>query len=405
MMTPLLTCGLFDVSGCANDAVNNTATGIGQFAGTVIANALTWWVQTPSTNPDTDAVRQVQGYEYPVIAIILMASVLTQCIRIVVQRRMTPLLEAGVGVIRYVFVTTTGLLLVGAAVQAADALSQWIVQDAISKFTTRMQGFFTLAIFQGNASALIIMALIAAILGLIQWVLAWFRQAGILVLATLLPLAASGSLSQSGRQWLNKLIPMLISLIAYKPLAAMIYALGLTFISSGNDFGTVMTGLTIVVLASIAMPALLRFFSWAGVSIGGGGGGFGAAVSSFAGARLGRGGGGGGSPTGAAELDNTQSNANRMSSTGPGSDGGGDGNNPPTSQPPPGAAPHASAGGMGGGVGAPQVAGETAAGAGSAGAGAANPALAVGAAAVNTARGAADGAAGTMTGGSDDQQQ
>jgi hypothetical protein len=108
------------------------------------------------------------------------------------------------------------------------------------------------------------------LLGAVQWVLGFVRQAGILVLAALLPLAASGSVNESTKPWLNRMPPWLLTLVLYRPMAALIYMIGFTFLGTSNDVTTVMTGLMVLVLAVIAMPAMMRFFSWAGVSVTGG---------------------------------------------------------------------------------------------------------------------------------------
>ena len=64
-------------------------------------------------------------------------------------------------------------------------------------------------------------------LSLVQWLLMALRQAGLLVLAAMLPLAASGP-----RAWLYRLLSWLGAMVAYKPAAAFIYYLGFTYLSS-----------------------------------------------------------------------------------------------------------------------------------------------------------------------------
>lgn len=424
---PNLDCSPLDLqcqgAQIALDGFTKVAQWAGQFAGEMIGYAMTWWVQTPSVNPDSQAVRIAQSYTTPVILVVLMASILAQCIRIVIQRKLTPLLDLGVGIVRYVVVTTMGLMLLGAAVMAGDALSQWMLEATIQRFAEQMKNVMALHAIP-NPFGLLIVALIALILGAIQWLLGFFRQAAILILAAMLPLAAAGSLSQSGKGWLNKMLPWLIALVAYKPMAAFIYVIGFTFLGDARDLSTAMTGIMVLILALIAMPALMRFFSWAGVSMGGGGGGFAGALGSFAGARMGSGGG----ATGAADQDTSVTSANRMANSGPGTGGGegpqGAGPAPSLgmgNQVGPGGAGGGGLGGAGGmaagaetagaGAGAAGAGGTAAAGAGGAGAAAAaGPAGAAVGAGVAVGKAAYQGtqqAAGEMTGGaqSDDQRQ
>lgn len=310
------------VSGTVLNGFQMIATEAGQFASEMLARAATWWVNTPSVNPDSDAVRIAQSYTVPLIALILMASILAQSIRIVVQRKFTPLLDAGVGLVRYAVTTGMGLLLLGAAVQASDALAQWMLADSIQQFTQAMGRSFTLANQTGpttgisNAFGLLVLALIALLLAAIQWVLGFLRQAGVLVLAAMLPLAASGAASQTGKTWLPRLVSWLAALIAYKPMAALIYVIGFSLLGNAGDMTTAITGIMVLVLATIALPALMRFFNWA-VPSGSGGGGVAGALGAFAGSRLAAGGGGGGAPSGAAQRDSSVQQAGRMDATGP----------------------------------------------------------------------------------------
>ena len=115
-------------------------------------------------------------------------------------------------------------------------------------------------------------------LSLVQWVLMAMRQAGLLVLAAMLPLAAAGSLTRSTRGWLDKVIVWSLAMVAYKPAAAFIYYLGFTYMSSpsavdAGSVATMATGIMVLLLAVVALPVLLKFFAWSGTQIGGGGGG------------------------------------------------------------------------------------------------------------------------------------
>lgn len=144
---------------------------------------------------------------------------------------------------------------------------------------------------------LLLIAVIAAALALVQWVLMALRQAGLLVLAAMLPLAAAGSLTKSTRGWLDKIIVWLIAMVAYKPAAALIYAIGFQYLSSpaannNGSIATLMTGIVVLLLAVVAMPVMLRFFAWTGIQIGcgsGGGSGFLGAAGAIAMSRTGGG--------------------------------------------------------------------------------------------------------------------
>jgi hypothetical protein len=68
----------------------------------------------------------------------------------------------------------------------------------------------------------------------------------------------------------------MLALIFYKPAAAMVYATAFTMIGTGKDPRTVLMGFTMVFLSLLALPVLMRFFTWTTghVADASGGGGF-----------------------------------------------------------------------------------------------------------------------------------
>src|SRR5690606_32202536 len=106
--------------------------------------------------------------------------------------------------------------------------------------------------------------------------------AGILVLAAMLPVAASGSINDSTKVWLNRMVPWLITLVVYKPMAAFIYAIGFELMNADpaeEPFVLGFIGLFVILLAVVAMPAMMRFFAWSQLSMTGGSGVGGAIAS------------------------------------------------------------------------------------------------------------------------------
>jgi type IV secretion system protein TrbL len=394
MCKPIIDIGC-EIQQAAKGAFEQIAESAAGAAGQMIVDSLTWWVRTPSVDPQNPAVATAQAYTLPLIALVLMGSVLVQAIRMTVSRKRDPAVSVGVGLVRYFVVATVGLVALAGAVKAADDFAAWVVGQTMIDFSTRMKAVLTPVVI-ANPFSLLAMGGLGYLLGAVQWVLGFIRQAGILVLAALLPLAASGSINESTKPWLNRMLPWLLTLVLYRPMAALIYMIGFTFLGAGNDVTTVMTGLMVLALAVVAMPAMMRFFSWAGVSVTGGGG---AAMAGAIGAA---------SLIGATSRAPANQHATYIDLHGPGSRG----------SPPPGAgaagAPSPGPVGPSGPPSGPGLSGAavaqsttgagaaspTAAG-GAAGAGAAGPA---GALAAQWTRQAAQGAAEGMTGGAGDHQ-
>ena len=382
-------------------------------AGRMVVWAVGWWTLLPSVDPTsavpdidntTDPIHTLQGYTMPVVGFVLVLSILVQAARMIISRRRDPAVNVAVGLLRYATVCALGLPTVALALKAGDALSRWVIGQAADQFGARMAGLAP-QLFQLHAMLALLLGAVLALLALIQWLLVFVRQAGILVLAVMLPLAASGSISDYSKPWLRKLAAWLLALVTYKPMAALIYTIGFTLMGTGQTLSTTMTGLIVIVLAVVALPTMMAFFSFAGADTSGGGvGGVVAvgAVGALGATKLINGLGSGGAVDSAARMDRSGPGSNHppalpAGSSGGGSGGGGGGGLVPTgatpsagNPAPTGPAPGAGGGGGGGGGGGPAAGGGMPSGpaGGESAAAAAGPAGAAAAGAAAVARGA-----------------
>ena len=127
----------------------------------------------------------------------------------------------------------------------------------------------------GNAAPAVVLVfgVIAIIFALVQAVLMLFRQAALIILAGVLPLAAAGSIALMTRTWVRKVTAWMLALICYKPAAAAVYAAAFTMIGSGGSPRTALMGFAMLALSVVTLPALMKFFTWTTGSIASGGGG------------------------------------------------------------------------------------------------------------------------------------
>lgn len=286
-------CGALDLGCQAGQAVGPAFEGIvadvARGAAELVVAMAAWWTATDSVDPTNEAVVAAQGATRPVILVMLVGSVLVQAIRIIISRKGEPLVMVATGLVRYALVAALGLLTLQIALRAGDALATDLLDGAVGNFAQFLQERLTVG--DGDTVFVVLLvSLIAAVLSVVQWVLMALRQAGLLVLAAMLPLAASGSLTRSTRGWLPQLLAWLLAMVVYKPAAAFVYYIGFSYlsspsISSQDDVATMLTGIMVLLLAVIAMPVLLKFFAWSGTQIsgsGGGGSGFLGAVGAVA---------------------------------------------------------------------------------------------------------------------------
>jgi type IV secretion system protein TrbL len=273
------------VAAAGRSAFDSLALSAAEAGAEMFTKALSWWVTSPSViDPNSPAVQSLQDYSRPVVLLILMISVLAQAIRMIISRKKDPAVDVVVGLVRFAVISMLGLVVLVAAVAAADGIARSIMDPAVQEFTARMDGVNDSLAEKAQSFILFFYGLGIFVLSIVQWILGFFRQAGILVLATMIPLAASGSVNRSTRPWMSKLTGWLIALVAYKPMAAMIYAIGLQLMGEADDLATAITGVMVLILAVLALPAMLRFFQWTGVSSGGGGGAAGVLAAGATGA-------------------------------------------------------------------------------------------------------------------------
>ena len=127
-----------------------------------------------------------------------------------------------------------------------------------------MFGLTTLAGGGLNGAILVIFfGIVIFIVSLIQLVLMIVRGGMLVILAGLLPTSAAFTSTQLGRQWFRRSVSWLAAFILYKPAAAIIYATAFE-LTGQKAFGSggpvdVVTGLMLMVLAVLALPALMKF--------------------------------------------------------------------------------------------------------------------------------------------------
>jgi hypothetical protein len=240
----------------------------------IVADTATWWVQIPSPDLAVEpAVTRIQQWLLPITAAVAVGGVVAAGARMALTRRANPLLDVTGGLLTIAAASTLGTAAITLLLKAGDAWSTWILQVSTGgHFTQRMD--LVLQLGGGAAAAVVLVfGLIAIVLSLIQAILMLFRQAALLILAGVLPLAAAGSIAPMTRAWVRKVTAWTLALICYKPAAAAVYATAFTMVGSGRSPRTALMGFVMMLLSVLMLPALMRFFTWTTGTIGSSGGG------------------------------------------------------------------------------------------------------------------------------------
>ncbi|TFD75375.1 hypothetical protein E3T53_15940 [Cryobacterium psychrophilum] len=268
-------------------------------------------------------------------------SVIIGGIRMAWEQRAQPGKDLIQSLITLIVVSGTGLAVITLAVTAADAFSVWILEHATdcdvsaagdsSCFGTNLGSMLALTTTVSPGVGVIgtlILGLIALLMSYVQIALMVVRGGLLVILAGVLPLTASFTNTGMGKQWFGKVIGWTIAFILYKPAAALIYAAAFSLIGTdafngdGGGIWSIMTGLALMLMALIALPALLRFVAPMTGQVSGGG----AAGMALAGA------------AGGAAGDMASGAVKRLSSSGSSPSGGGGGGGSASTAAPSGAA-------------------------------------------------------------------
>lgn len=202
------------------------------------------------------------------------------------------------GILRGLFAllaaSTIGLLVVQVGLEAGDGYSSWVINRALADESlsgTVSVWLDTLQIAGSIAPGgeavvagvpLMIglgIAIVAGLVGFVQFMLMLARMAALVVLAGLLPVAAATSITEGGQATLRKYLAWMLGLLLYKPVAATIWATSILMMQGGTFGGgtdyliEIMVAIMMMILALFALPALMRLVAPAVATVGSGGGG------------------------------------------------------------------------------------------------------------------------------------
>jgi hypothetical protein len=284
----------------ASSVLNGIASAVQSGIAWIVANSIDWWIRVPSPDLAAEpAVGQLQQWMLPLTAAVGVLGLIIAGGKMALTRKANPLIDTGSGLVIIGATSAVGVLLPSLLLQAGDAWSDWILNASTGgHFASRLTD---LLILQGAQPAVVIvLGIVAIIISAIQAVLMLFRQASLVILAGVLPLAAAGTLTPATRAWFKKVTGWMLALIFYKPAAAAVYATAFTLIGDGKDVRTILMGFAMVLMSLLALPVLMRLFTWTTGQLAdsAGGGGFMQTALSGAvaiGALRGSGGGSGGS--------------------------------------------------------------------------------------------------------------
>ena len=203
-------------------------------------------------------------------------SVVVAGIRMAWEQRAQPGRDLLQSLVTLIVVSGAGLAVLTLAVTAADSFSVWVLNNATDcdvSASGQSECFGTnvgamLALTAQSPIGLIgvlILGSIALLMVFVQVALMVVRGGLLVILAGVLPLAASFTNTQMGRQWFGRVTGWTIAFVLYKPAAALVYAAAFQLVGTdafeddGGGLWSILTGMALMLMALVALPALLRF--------------------------------------------------------------------------------------------------------------------------------------------------
>ncbi len=281
----------------AGDILNVIAGALESALNSMITALTTFWVDVGTPNLTTaaggsspsDAVSYLQSHLQWYMMAAALTSIVLGCMRMAWEQHHGAGVEMLKGLLVFLAVNGAGLTVVSLLVSASDSFSTWIVNGALTgtgggavggRFGAAMGGMIGIcSAVTGGVPVMLIIVLgaMAVVASLIQVFLMIVRGGMLVLLAGVLPLTFSFWTTEAGRQWSKKATSWLIAFTLYKPAASIVYATAFRLVSA-HAFGSggilsIATGITLLFVALLALPALMRFVTpMVGAAVGGGAG-------------------------------------------------------------------------------------------------------------------------------------
>lgn len=275
-------CGLIDV-GCktskfisdtANDAIGRFVEGLHDGATTMLRLIGTWWLELGGPEFGSGAVDGLQeNLRYFVWVFGILGFFYALGKLAITQDVRSGAMSMGAQIFRMIVAGSLYIVAVPMLVDAGDATATWLLDRAMDEevegnFAALAGSSAALSANMGSAFLIFMLMLIGAIVNFFFMI---FRDVMFLILVSFIVVLAAASGTEAGNEAWRRANGWLLALLLFKPVAGGIYALGFRLIrnqdtdaaTGGDAFmnGLVssLTGLLVLLLAALALPALIKF--------------------------------------------------------------------------------------------------------------------------------------------------
>ncbi|TQM32680.1 hypothetical protein [Nocardia bhagyanarayanae] len=279
-------CAAQEIPGAvAKSALDDLTEWMGEAFAWLLTHALAWWTQFPSPELATSegglapVLDDIRSYTSQLQVLMLIAGLLFAGARLTLAQRGGLAGEAQETVLmlaRAILASMAFATVITAGTRAGDAFAEWVIYDVTSSdveaFGTGFVRGFLAATGGMNPGALFLLFAACAISMLVQLVMLVVRQALLIVVVAVLPIAAASSGTGPGSQAYKRLLAWSLAAVLWKPVGSLVYAMAFTAAGDPQDSNMALLGLILLAMSVIVLPALIRLVAPAVATLGGGGG-------------------------------------------------------------------------------------------------------------------------------------
>lgn len=262
------------VSDTAGDAVGRFVEGLHDGVTVLLRLIGTWWLEFGGPEFGTGAVTGLQeNLRYFVWVFGVLGFLYALGKLAITQDVRSGAMSIGAQVFRMIVAGSLYIIAVPLLVDAGDATATWLLDRAMD---VEVEGDFAAlagssAAIMPNVGTAFLMLILMLIGAIVNFVFMIFRDVMFLILVSFIVVLAAASGTEAGNEAWRRANGWLLALLLFKPVAGGIYALGFrllreqdTDVATGGDAfmnGLVssLTGLLVLLLAALALPALIKF--------------------------------------------------------------------------------------------------------------------------------------------------
>ncbi len=275
------------VGDVANSAIDNLVDTLVDGFARSLRMAMAWWTNFPSpeltgaSGEPGSALTAVREYSSGLQVAFLIAGIMFAASRLALAKRGGVAGEAQESVLmlaRASFMSMAIAVLVTMGTRAGDNFAHWVIFSAsegdMIGAVDRLTRFDQETRSGLGTGVLLIIGLLGLIGTLIQLVMLVLRQALLILVVAVIPLAAAASGTGPGSQSYKRLLSWALAFVLYKPVGALVYAIAFTVIGEEDqtDPHQILLGLILLVMSVVVLPALVRLVAPAVSTLGSGGG-------------------------------------------------------------------------------------------------------------------------------------